>query len=54
MAPTVVSVDVNRPQAEAFAYVTDPPHFAEWQNGVVGGSMDGESTSARSARPPAG
>src|SRR3954471_2449139 len=38
MAATVVSVEVDRPQEEAFAYVTDPSHFAEWQAGVVGGS----------------
>jgi carbon monoxide dehydrogenase subunit G len=43
MAPTVVSVDVDRPQHEAFAFVTDPSHFAEWQGGVVGGSMEGET-----------
>ena len=42
MAPTVVSVDVDRPQDEVYAYVTDPSRFAEWQGGVVGGSMEGD------------
>jgi hypothetical protein len=48
MAPIEVSIDVARPQDEAFAYVTDPSRFAEWQAGVVGGHMDGESTSVGS------
>jgi hypothetical protein len=43
MAPTAVSVDVERPANDAFAYVTDPSRFAEWQDGVVGGSMRGET-----------
>ncbi len=41
MAATVVSVDVERSHDEVFAYVTDPARFAEWQAGVVGGSMEG-------------
>jgi carbon monoxide dehydrogenase subunit G len=43
MAPIAVSVDIARPQEEAFAYVTDPARFAEWQAGVVGGHMEGGS-----------
>jgi len=43
MAPTVVSIDVDRPPEEAFAYVTDPSRFPEWQAGVVSGSMEGGS-----------
>lgn len=27
-----------------FAYATDPTHFAEWQRGVVGGSMEPTGT----------
>jgi carbon monoxide dehydrogenase subunit G len=41
MGPTVVSVDIDRPEEEVFAYVTDPARFSEWQAGVVDGSVDG-------------
>jgi hypothetical protein len=37
---TGVSIEVNRPPDEVFAYATDPTRFAEWQEGVVSGSMD--------------
>lgn len=43
MAPISVSIDVDRPPAEAFAYVTDPSKFSEWQAGVTGGNMEGGS-----------
>jgi uncharacterized protein YndB with AHSA1/START domain len=33
------TIEVNRPSAEVFAYVTDPSRFSEWQDGVVGGHM---------------
>ena len=33
MAPLVSTIDINRPQDEVFAYVTDPSTFAEWQAG---------------------
>ena len=33
------SIEVNRPSAEVFAYVTDPSRFSEWQAGVLGGHM---------------
>jgi uncharacterized protein YndB with AHSA1/START domain len=38
--PITVSVEVDRPQEEVFAYVTDPSPFAEWQAGVVGGHTE--------------
>ena len=38
---TTVSVEVDRPAAEVFAYATNPSKFHEWQQGVVGGSMEG-------------
>ena len=38
---TTVSIDVDRPAAEVFAYATDPSRFHEWQQGVVSGSMQG-------------
>lgn len=44
MAPLVSTIDINRPQDEVFAYVTDPSTFAEWQDGVVGGSMEAAAT----------
>ncbi|HET7051313.1 MAG TPA: SRPBCC family protein [Solirubrobacteraceae bacterium] len=46
MAPLVSTIDINRPQDEVFAYVTDPGTFAEWQAGVVGGGMEGDATPA--------
>jgi hypothetical protein len=46
MAPLVSTIDINRPQDEVFAYVTDPSTFAEWQTGVVGGSMEAGTTPA--------
>jgi hypothetical protein len=39
---TSTSIEVDRPAAEVFAYVTDPGRFPEWQNGVVNGHMQGE------------
>jgi uncharacterized protein YndB with AHSA1/START domain len=44
MAPIVSTIDIARPQEEVFAYVTDPTTFAEWQAGVVRGSMEGGKT----------
>jgi uncharacterized protein YndB with AHSA1/START domain len=41
MAPITTTMDVDRPAEDVFAYVTDPAHFAEWQQGVVSGHMDG-------------
>jgi uncharacterized protein YndB with AHSA1/START domain len=32
---------VARPPEEVFAYATDPARFAEWQQGVISGHMDG-------------
>lgn len=37
---TTVTVDVDRPAAEVFAYATDPTTFHEWQQGVVSGKLD--------------
>lgn len=41
MPPIIVSTEVDRPAEAAFAYVTDPSRFPEWQDGVVSGRMDG-------------
>ncbi|MHB8532236.1 MAG: SRPBCC family protein [Solirubrobacteraceae bacterium] len=50
MAPIVSTIDIARPQAEVFAYVTDPSTFAEWQAGVVDGSMEGGKTPSVGSR----
>lgn len=42
MAPITATTDVDRPPADTFAYVTDPTHFVEWQQGVISGHMDGD------------
>jgi carbon monoxide dehydrogenase subunit G len=44
MAACSSTIDITRPQDEVFAYVTDPATFAEWQAGVVGGSIEGGAT----------
>lgn len=46
MAPIIATTEVDRPPHEVFAYVTDPARFAEWQQGVISGHVDG-------AGPPA-
>ncbi|MGS2615249.1 SRPBCC family protein [Micromonospora sp. LZ34] len=46
MSPIVTTIEVARPPAEAFAYVTDPTRFAEWQQDVV-------SVRMADGRPPA-
>ncbi|WP_426502638.1 SRPBCC family protein [Dactylosporangium sp. McL0621] len=40
MAPITVTVDVERPAPDVFAYAVDPARFHEWQRGVTGGRMD--------------
>jgi hypothetical protein len=44
MAPITVSIEVDRPAAEVFAYATDPSRFSEWQKGVVSGHMESSGT----------
>jgi len=46
MTPIAVSVDIDGPQEEVFAYVTDPSRFIEWQAGVVGGCMEDRASPA--------
>lgn len=41
MAPLRTTIEVACPAEQAFAYVTDPTHFPEWQANVTSGSMDG-------------
>ena len=40
------TVEIDRGPDEAFAFVTDPARFAEWQNGVVTGHMEAIGTPA--------
>jgi hypothetical protein len=37
--PISASIEVDRPAAELFDYVTDPGRFSEWQKGVIEGRM---------------
>jgi uncharacterized protein YndB with AHSA1/START domain len=46
MAPLISMIDIARPQDEVFSYVTDPTRFAEWQTGVMAGTMEGGKTPA--------
>lgn len=39
---TSISIEIDRPAPEVFAYVTDPSHFFEWQTGVVDGHRRGD------------
>ena len=41
MAPITTSIEVERPPDQVFAYITDPNLFGEWQQGVVGGHLEG-------------
>jgi uncharacterized protein YndB with AHSA1/START domain len=44
MGAIVTSVEIERPQSEVFAYVTDPSKFSEWQAGVESGSTEDGAT----------
>lgn len=44
MAPIIAAIEVARPPAEAFAYVTDPTRMPEWQQGCLSGELDGPAT----------
>jgi hypothetical protein len=37
VAPLIETVEIARPAAEVFAYVTDPARYHEWQKGAVRG-----------------
>jgi uncharacterized protein YndB with AHSA1/START domain len=41
VAPILSNIEIARPPDEVFSYVTDPSRFAEWQEDVVGGSLEG-------------
>lgn len=40
MSPIVSTIEIGRPPAEVFSYVTDPSRFAEWQHDVVAVRID--------------
>jgi hypothetical protein len=44
MAPITTSVEVERSAEDVFAYVIDPTHFPEWQQGVIDGHLDQPGT----------
>jgi uncharacterized protein YndB with AHSA1/START domain len=44
MAPITSILEIGRPADEVFAYVTDPRHMPEWQQGCVRGQLDGPAT----------
>lgn len=44
MAPITSRIEIARPPAEVFAYVTDPSHMHEWQKGCLRGELDGPTT----------
>jgi Polyketide cyclase / dehydrase and lipid transport len=46
MAPITTSIEVARSAADAFDYVTDPTRFADWQQSVVSGHMQGDGPHA--------
>lgn len=50
MAPIVARVDIDRPPEEAFAYVTDPARFPEWQDGVTWGRVEGGAQASVGAK----
>jgi uncharacterized protein YndB with AHSA1/START domain len=49
MPPIVSTIDIDRPPAEVFAFVTDPARFPQWQKDVmrVDVSGDGRFTTTR-------
>ena len=36
---TTTSIEIDRPAEQVYAYVTNPNHFREWQQGVVSGGI---------------
>jgi uncharacterized protein YndB with AHSA1/START domain len=42
VAPITHSVEIARSPEDAFAYVTDPSRFTEWQDAVVSAHLEGD------------
>ena len=53
---TVVSIDLDRPASDVYAYATDPTRFHQWQTGVVDGHLEPEhgTDTVAGAEPGAG
>ena len=43
MAPIVESIEIARSPDDVFAYMTDPSHLPEWQEGLVSVRPEGEA-----------
>lgn len=50
MPPIVESVEIARPAAEVYAYMVDPAHLTEWQEGLVSVRQQGEAGVAVGSR----
>jgi uncharacterized protein YndB with AHSA1/START domain len=50
MTAIVESVEIARPPADVFAYVTDPTRLAEWQESVVSAQQEGAGPRAVGTR----
>ena len=50
MASIVNRVEINRPPAEVFDYVTDPSRFKEWQDAVVSATPQGPGAQSQGSR----
>jgi len=46
MATITETIEVDRVPEDVFSYVTDASRFGEWQQGVVGGHMEGSGQTA--------
>jgi uncharacterized protein YndB with AHSA1/START domain len=44
MPPITMSLELARTPQEVFAYVTDPAHMPEWQQGCISGALDSPQT----------
>ena len=42
MVRVELSVDINRPPSEVFAYLTDATHLPEWQSSALEARWEGE------------
>jgi uncharacterized protein YndB with AHSA1/START domain len=50
MAPIVSVIEVARPPAEVFSYMTDPSRFTEWQKDIVSVQVDGDGSTGVGSR----
>jgi uncharacterized protein YndB with AHSA1/START domain len=50
MAPIVESVEIARPADDVYAYMVDPSHLTEWQEGLVSVRQEGEASVAVGSR----